>query len=129
MTMCMHGQEGCYAPPGDQLIMVVEDMPEFPGGEDALWKYLCENTAFLPDGPSGVVYVAFCVMASGELKDVVVLRGADPLLDQEALRLVREMPPWKPALQRGKAFSIRYNLPIRFPPEYTVTRKRKPCGR
>ena len=65
-------------------------------------------------GISGVVYVTFVVGKDGKITDVKVLRGIGGGCDEEAIRVVKSMPPWKPGKQRGKAVTVQYNLPIRF---------------
>ncbi len=97
---------------------VVEVMPEFPGGQEALMNYLTKNLKF-PDqareqGVQGTVYITFIVELDGRISGVRVLRGIDSEFDEEAMRVVRNMPVWKPGTQRGKAVRVRYALPIRF---------------
>jgi TonB family protein len=97
---------------------IVEVMPEFPGGKEALMTYLTKNLKF-PDqareqGVQGTVYITFIVEMDGRISGVRVLRGIGGAFDEEAMRVVREMPIWKPGTQRGKSVRVRYNLPIRF---------------
>lgn len=102
----------------DQIFTIVEEMPSFPGGEAALFKYLGEKTKYpqmaTDAGISGVVYVTFVVDKEGKIRDVKVLRGIGGGCDEEAVRVVKSMPTWKPGKQRGKSVTVQYNLPIRF---------------
>jgi len=97
---------------------IVEQMPVYPGGDEAMKKYLTENIVYADqarkDKISGTVYVTFVVNEKGELQDVKVIRGVSPELDAEALRVVKSMPAWTPGKQSGKAVSVQYNLPIKF---------------
>jgi len=102
----------------EQIFTIVEEMPSFPGGEAALMKYLGQNIkypAIAKDaGIQGTVYVTFVVNESGDVKDVRVLRSIGGGCDEEAIRVVENMPKWKPGKQRGKSVKVQYNLPIRF---------------
>jgi len=101
-----------------EIFTIVEDMPSFPGGEAALFKYLGENIkypAMAKDaGITGTVFVTFVVKEDGTVSGVRVLRGIGGGCDEEAIRVVQGMPKWKPGKQRGKAVRVQYNLPIRF---------------
>lgn len=102
----------------EQIFTIVEEMPSFPGGEAALMKYLGQNIkypAIAKDaGIQGTVYVTFVVDEKGEVKDVKVLRSIGGGCDEEAIRVVENMPKWTPGKQRGKSVKVQYNLPIRF---------------
>lgn len=102
----------------EEIFAIVEDMPAFPGGEEALFKWLGNEVKYpaiaREAGISGVVYVAFVVGSDGKIKDAKVVRGVNKALDEEALRVVQKMPSWSPGKQRGKPVSVHYNLPIRF---------------
>ena len=102
----------------EQIFSIVEEMPSFPGGDEALLKYLGKNIkypAIAKDaGIQGTVYVTFVVDERGDVKDVKVLRSIGGGTDEEAIRVVENMPRWKPGKQRGKAVKVQYNLPIRF---------------
>jgi protein TonB len=97
---------------------VVEEMPQFPGGRPALEKYLRENLRYPEEarqaGLKGTVYIGFVVCRDGSTCDPQVLRGIGYDCDQEALRLIREMPRWLPGKQRGQPVAVRYSLPVRF---------------
>jgi len=101
-----------------QIFMVVESMPNFPGGEPALYKYLAENIKYpqmaKESGIQGRVFVTFVVERDGSVTDVRVLRGIGGGCDEEAIRVVKNMPKWTPGKQRGKAVRVQYNLPVKF---------------
>jgi protein TonB len=100
------------------VFFIVEDMPEFPGGEAALHKYLATSVEYpviaQENGIQGRVYVKFVINTDGSVTDVQIARGVDPSLDKEALRVVKNMPKWKPGKQRGKAVRVSYTVPINF---------------
>ncbi|MEX1132735.1 MAG: energy transducer TonB, partial [Flavobacteriales bacterium] len=91
----------------DQIFTIVEEMPTFPGGEGKLFEYLGKNIKYpqmaTDAGISGVVYVTFVVDKEGKIRDVKVLRGIGGGCDEEAVRVVKSMPTWKPGKQRGKS--------------------------
>ena len=98
--------------------VVVEEMPMFPGGEMALLKYLGENTKYPEsakvNGIQGKVIIRFAVDTEGNVTKESVLKGVDPALDEEALRVVRTLPVFKPGRQGGKAVPVWYMVPINF---------------
>lgn len=100
------------------VFFIVEDMPEFPGGEVELRKYIAKSVKYpviaQENGIQGRVYVSFVVSKKGEVTDVKVARGVDPNLDKEAIRVVKAMPKWKPGKQRGKPVKVSYTVPINF---------------
>ncbi len=102
----------------EEIFTIVEEMPSFPGGEAKLFEYLGKNIKYpqiaKEAGISGIVYVTFVVDANGNITEVQVLRGIGGGCDEEAVRVVKNMPKWTPGKQRGKAVKVRYNLPIRF---------------
>ena len=101
-----------------QVFFIVEDMPEFPGGELALRKYIANAIKYpviaQENGIQGKVYVTFVVDKDGGISDARIARGVDPSLDKEALRVVNQLPKWKPGKQRGKAVRVSYTVPINF---------------
>jgi len=101
-----------------QIFTIVEEMPSFPGGETALFKFLEKTMEYPPmaidAGIKGVVYVTFVVDEEGRVNDHKVLRGIGGGCDEEAVRVVKAMPNWIPGKQRGKPVRVQYNLPIRF---------------
>lgn len=100
------------------VFVMVEDMPEFPGGEEALRKFIAENVKYpiiaAEQGIQGKVFVMFVISETGDVEDAKVVRGVDPSLDQEALRVINSMSAWKPGRQRGKAVKVQYTVPINF---------------
>ncbi|NLB93102.1 MAG: energy transducer TonB, partial [Bacteroidales bacterium] len=101
-----------------QVFFIVEDMPEFPGGEAALRQFIANEIKYpviaQENGIQGRVYVTFVVNTDGSIADAKIARGVDPSLDKEALRVVSTLPRWKPGMQRGKAVRVSYTVPINF---------------
>ena len=101
-----------------QIFQVVEEMPEFPGGMGECMKFLGKNikypTISQENGVQGRVIVQFVVNSDGTIVDPVVVRGVDPYLDKEALRVIKTMPKWKPGKQRGKAVRVKFTVPVMF---------------
>ncbi len=102
----------------EQVFTVVETMPEFPGGEKAFYKFLSDNIKYpekaKKDGIQGRVFVNFIVESDGSVTNVKILRGVSSELDNEAIRVVKMMPKWKPGVQRGEKVRVTYNIPIKF---------------
>ena len=101
-----------------EVFFIVENMPEFPGGDLALRKYIADNVKYpeiaKENGLSGKVFVQFVINQKGEVQDVKIARGVDPALDKEAIRVVQGLPKWKPGSQRGKPVKVSYTVPINF---------------
>ena len=102
----------------EQVFVVVEEMPEFPGGELALRKYIAKAiiypTIAQENGIQGKVFVNFVVNKDGSVSNAKIARGVDPSIDQEALRVVSTLPKWKPGKQRGVPVRVSYTVPISF---------------
>ena len=102
----------------NKVFDIVEQQPLFPGGPAALMKYLSENTKYpvvaQENGVQGRVYVQFVVEKDGSISDVHVLRGVDPSLDKEAVRVVKSMPRWTPGKQNGITVRVNYRVPVLF---------------
>ena len=102
----------------DVIFTVVEDQPSFPGGEEARIRYLQENLRYpqmaREAGIQGTVFVTFVVERDGSVTDVRVIRGIGGGCDEEAIRVVRNMPRWTPGRQRGQPVRVQFNMPIRF---------------
>ena len=100
------------------IFTYVEDQPEFPEGSDAMMKYLKKSIRYPGDAlekkVQGIVYVNFVVSEIGEITKAKVIRGISESIDKEALRVVNEMPTWKPGTQNGKAVKVSLNVPINF---------------
>ena len=102
----------------NKVFDIVEQQPLFPGGPAALMKYLSENTKYpvvaQENGVQGRVTVQFVVEKDGSISDVHVLRGVDPSLDKEAVRVVKSMPRWTPGKQNGITVRLNYRVPVLF---------------
>ena len=101
-----------------EVFQVVEEMPEFPGGMAECMKWLGQNIKYPAEakekGVQGRVIVQMVVEKDGTITNAKVVRGVDPLLDAEALRVVNQSPKWKPGMQKGEAVRVKYTLPIMF---------------
>ncbi len=101
-----------------QIFTVVENDPEFPGGMEALYKYLGQNIKYpqlaRDNNITGIVYVTFVVERDGSITGCKVLRDIGGGCGQEAIRVVKSMPKWTPGKQRGKAVRVQFNLPVNF---------------
>jgi protein TonB len=102
----------------DEIFVFVEDQPTFPGGDEARIKYLQDNIHYpemaKESGIQGTVYVTFVVEKDGRISNVKILRGIGGGCDEEAVRIIKNMPKWKPGKQRGRAVRAQFNMPIRF---------------
>ena len=102
----------------DEIFVIVEEAPEFPGGTRALYQYINSNVRYpviaQENGIHGKVYVKFVVDENGNVNDAEVLRPVDASLDKEALRVINSLPRFKPGKQRGKPVKVYYNAQITF---------------
>ena len=102
----------------NEIFMVVEEMPQFPGGDAALLSYIGKSLKYpviaQENGIQGRVVVTFVIEKDGSVANVEVVRGKDPALDKEAVRVIKNMPKWKPGQQRGKPVRVKYTLPVNF---------------
>ncbi len=102
----------------EEIFQVVEEMPSFPGGMGELMKFLGNNIKYpavaQENGIQGRVIIQFVVEKDGSVANPVVVKGVDPALDKEALRVVKSMPNWTPGKQRGKAVRVKYTVPVTF---------------
>ena len=100
------------------VYLIPDEMPKFPGGMQAMMKYLATNVKYPVEaqkkGVSGRVIIQFVVMEDGTPGQGKVVRGVDPLLDEEALRVVKTMPKWSPGMADGKAVKVRFTIPVMF---------------
>lgn len=105
-------------PDEDTPLTVVEQMPQFPGGEQALMEYISKHIRYpqyaIENGIMGRVFVRFVVTATGEVTNVTVVRSLDPTLDKEAIRVVQALPKWIPGKQNGRNVPVYFTLPIMF---------------
>ncbi|WP_080237419.1 energy transducer TonB [Spirosoma rigui] len=106
------------APKEEQIFTVVEQQPEFTGGMAALGQYLSKNLRYPAAAQranvAGRVFVSFVVNTDGSIQDVQVLKGLGFGTDEEAQRVVKGMPKWRPGKQSGRPVRVKYNLPINF---------------
>lgn len=113
------------------VFIIVETMPEFPGGQQALFKFLSENVKYptiaYENGIEGRVICQFVVEKDGTIANVeVVQSGGDASLDKEAVRVLKSMPRWKPGKQKGKPVRVKYTVPVNFRIERTPSKTNKP---
>lgn len=102
----------------DMLFSVVEVMPQYPGGQIAMMKYIMENMKYpeqaMKEGIQGRVTVRFIVEKDGSISDVRPIHSVHTLLDKEAVRVVKSMPKWTPGKQNGKPVRVQLIVPIMF---------------
>ena len=119
-TETLPAQADTTIPGNDPPLVIVEEMPEFPGGQSAMMSYIQKHVSYpkaaRKKGISGTTYVTFVVEKDCTLSNVKTLKGVldGELLDKEAVRVVKSMPRWKPGIQAGKAVRTQFNLPIKF---------------
>ncbi len=106
------------AQPDSAIFRRIDQMPEFPGGIPAIADYLGKNTVY-PERArqaniEGRVVVKFIIDTDGSVTDVTVVKYVDTLLDNEAVRVIRSMPKWKPGMDKGKKVRVYYNMPVVF---------------
>jgi protein TonB len=101
-----------------EVFIIVEEMPTFPGGETALMKFIYANIVYpevaKENNIQGRVTLRFCVTYKGGVDQVTVTRGVDPSLDNEAVRVIKMLPTWKPGKQGGKPVNVWYSVPVTF---------------
>ena len=106
------------APVEEEVFDMVEQAPQFPGGQAELMSWLVKNIRYpviaQENGIQGRVICQFVVGSDGSVRDIKVLRSLDPSCDKEAVRVIQSMPKWIPGRQNGKAVSVRYTLPVIF---------------
>lgn len=102
----------------DAPLLLVEQMPEYPGGQQAMFAFISKELKYpeeaIDNGIEGTVVISFVVERDGSIGEAKVLRGLGGGCSEEALRVVKSMPLWKPGMQGGKLVRTSYNLPIRF---------------
>lgn len=105
-------------PPEEKPLIIVKEMPSFPGGESALLQYITGQIKYPEDALmnriQGTVILRFVVSSTGDIKDVELIRGVDPLLDNEAIKVISGMPRWKPGKQDGRAVPVYFTIPVVF---------------
>ena len=101
-----------------EIFQIVEEMPSFPGGEGKLLEYVAKNIKYpqiaRETGIQGRVFVGFVVEPDGSISNVKLLRGIGGGCDEEAMRVIKSLPKWKPGKQRGKAVRVSYQIPVLF---------------
>ena len=111
-------QKTVVAKKNQQVFDVVEKMPEYPGGQAALFEYLQKNVKYPADAEKkkveGRVLVTFVVNTDGSITDIEVVRKAFPSLDAEAVRVISGMPKWIPGEQKGQKVRVKYTVPLNF---------------
>lgn len=111
-------QKTVVAKKNQQVFDVVEKMPEYPGGQAALFEYLQKNVKYPADAEKkkveGRVLVTFVVNTDGSITDIEVVRKTFPSLDAEAVRVISGMPKWKPGEQKGQKVRVKYTVPLTF---------------
>ena len=109
---------GTFEPVQGDVFDVVEEMPQYPGGPQALFEFLSNNVKYPEEaekaGIQGRVIATFVVETDGSVSNAKVVKSVDPLLDAEALRVISAMPKWKPGKQNGKVVRVRYTVPLSF---------------
>ena len=105
--------------PENEVFMMVEDMPEFPGGEEELLKFVTENVQYPEDAKAqkqeGKVFIKFVIDKEGNVRDAEIVNGTRfESLNNEALRVIKSMPQWKPGKQSGQNVNVSYVVPIKF---------------
>ncbi|MDR1402915.1 MAG: energy transducer TonB [Tannerellaceae bacterium] len=120
-------QRDVYVPPANAgeeeedasaVFIVVEDMPQFPGGEAELLRFINKSIKYpvlaQENNTQGRVVCSFVVNRDGSVVDAEIVRGVDPSLDKEAIRVINTMPKWTAGKQRGKPVRVKYTIPITF---------------
>ncbi len=105
-------------PVKETVHIIVEQMPEFVGGEQEMLKYLRDNIKYPNEarqqGTTGIVYLTFIISKQGKIQNIKIIRGIGSGCDEEAIRVVESMPNWKPGKQNGSTVPVQFNLPINF---------------
>ena len=105
-------------PDKNGVYQIVEEIPQFPGGEKALMEYMAKNLTYPQEardkGIDGRVFVGMVIEKDGSVSNVKVLRGIGSGCDEEAVRVIKSMPKWKPGMQDGKPVRVSYQIPINF---------------
>ena len=116
--MTAHAQKTVVSQTNQKVFDAVEQMPEYPGGMQAMIEFLQTNMKYPEDAAKqkveGRVMVQFVVETDGSISDVHVAKQVFPSLDAEAIRVVQAMPKWTPGMDKGRVVRVKYNLPIVF---------------
>jgi periplasmic protein TonB len=113
----LKSERPAYKPP-EEIFIIVEEMPEYPGGEDALYDYIYSAIEYPADALenkiSGQVIVRFSITKKGDISQATVVKGVDESLDAEAIRIVAKMPKWTPGRQAGRPVNVWWVVRIQF---------------
>ena len=113
-SVAIYAQESDKKENKSDVLSYVEKMPQYPGGQDAMSKFISDNIVYPKQTiKEGRVFVTFIVRKNGKITDVSVLRGFDEYYDNECVRLVKMMPNWIPGEQNGKKMNVQFVLPIK----------------
>jgi len=111
-------QKTIVAKKNQKVFDIVEQMPEYPGGQAALFEFISKNVKYPDDAVKkkveGKVFVTFVVDTDGKITDVSLMRKVFPSLDAEAVRVISAMPNWIPGKQKGQVVRVKYTVPIMF---------------
>lgn len=125
MLFAAYGAKGQDTTVKKETFQYVEQMPEYPGGTTSMEAYIKQNLKYpevaIRKGTCGKVYIKFVVDVDGAITDVAVVRGIGNECDEEALRVVKEMPQWNPGKQRGKPVRVALTIPVNFKLSNTQT--------
>ncbi|MBK7957278.1 MAG: energy transducer TonB [Bacteroidetes bacterium] len=112
------GDKGAVEAPSNEVFTFVEQMPEFPGGEEAMYKFIQNNIKYPPfaleNDITGKVYMEFVIDENGEVNDVKCIRDIGGGCGKEADRVIKQLPKWKPGKQNGRAVKVRFSIPVVF---------------
>lgn len=117
-TLIYSETPGELIPVEPKVFIWVEEMPQFPGGEAALLEFIGKNTSYpdeaIQNNIEGRIFLKFVVNPDGSVGKIEILKGVDPLLDKEAIRVVGTLPRFRPGKQNGEAVSVWYSVPVLF---------------
>jgi len=120
---------GTTATASDSIHIKVDEMPEFPGGQNAMLQFISKNIQYpkfaKERGIQGRVVVKFVVQKDGSISNVEVMRSVDEHLDAEVVRLVKSMPNWKPGKHNGEVVNVQYVLPVVFKLDEKTKKKKR----
>ena len=114
LTGCASENDSLFEPPSSLERLTEPTMPEYPGGSEALFEFIANNYHWPDDDVCvmGCVVVTFIVEKDGSISDPKVVKGVHPLFDEEAVRVVKSMPKWKPGMWNGKPARVKYSVPF-----------------
>ena len=116
--MTVSAQKTVVSQKNDKVFDVVEQMPEYPGGMQALFEFISQNIKYPADAQKqkveGRVLAKFVIETDGSISDIEVVKNAFPSLDAEAVRVIQAMPKWIPGRQKGQAVRVKFVMPINF---------------